>query len=116
RLEPMGSIGQLSVGHRGNGVAPALLLETADKLAVPNRRAILFSQNRVSWTTLRSHEGNPGNFAGRRCCVSNDALDRGVSCRGTRFRGLRSASSFRILRSVLAAALQFSSPPRSFLL
>src|SRR2546430_266531 len=79
------------------------------------KSALLVTQNHVSYATLRPHEGNHLNSAGRRCFFSNDALDRGVSRRGTRFRDLFSPGSFRILRSVLAAALQFSSAPRSFL-
>ena len=41
---------------------------------------ILFSQYRLHWTTLSSHEGNSRNAAGRWCFVSNDALDCGVAC------------------------------------
>ena len=76
---------------------------------------ILFSQNCLHWPTLCSHEGNSGNAAGWWCFVSNDALDRRFACSGDGVSGIRSRGSLRILRSLLATALQFSSAPRSFL-
>jgi hypothetical protein len=46
-------------------------------LPLTTRRAhvIFFWQNQARGATLRVHEGDPRNIAGRRCFVSNDALD-----------------------------------------
>src|SRR6266581_9557233 len=64
------------------------------------------------YAIVRSHEGNSRNAAGGRCFVSNDALDGRLACSGDGVSGIRSAGTLRILRSLLATALQFSSPPR----
>jgi hypothetical protein len=40
---------------------------------------IFFWQNQARSATIRLHEGDPRNIAGRRCFVSNDALDGGFA-------------------------------------
>src|SRR6059058_5803697 len=86
------------------------------RLPPQNKTLVRFYSRKI--TFMRPpfvNEGNSGNASGGRCFVSNDALDRGVACARGGLNGIRSAGALGILRMLLAAALQFSSPPRFFI-
>ena len=61
------------------------------------------------------HESDPGNAAGGRCFVSNDALDSHFARSRDGVTGFCSRGAVAILPNLLAAALQFSSAPRLFI-
>src|SRR5580704_8965173 len=68
-----------------------------------------------NFAQIYGYEISAGNIAGRRCFVSNDALDPYLACCAERVDGIGAAGALRFLRSLLAASLcLLASPPLYF--